>query len=168
MQSVPAPDGQALPFGFSPAQVPPRHVFPAAQSAATEQDVLHLAPPQAYTPHEVATGAAQVPLPSHDETPVYLPALQDSGAQVFCVVALRQAPLPSQVPSRPQAVPSAWQSFPCMTPDLTELHWPLPWPVLAAKHDVHLPVQPPSQQTPSTQFPVKHSLPIPQVLPRPF
>ena len=47
MHSVPDPDGQAPPFGFSPEQVPPRQVYPEAQSVATEQFVLHRVAPQA-------------------------------------------------------------------------------------------------------------------------
>ena len=67
----------------------------------------------------------------------------------------RQAPAPSQLPSRPQlVVPSSGQSAPGSCPAGTGSHEPTCPETLHARQ---LPAQPSLQQTPSTQKPDAHS-----------
>ena len=77
---------------------------------------------------------------------------------------IRQAPLPLQKPSSPHCfVVSCVHSLSGSAPVGTEAHFPLAWPVLALEHATHFPLQPVSQQNPSTQNPVAHSLFAPGV-----
>src|SRR5262249_32295819 len=73
---------------------------------------------------------------------------------------LRHAPAPSQSPSKPHVVAasamhSSWGSLPAaMGP-----HTPsAPCSLRSALHAMQVPLQSESQQTPSTQYPVRHSL----------
>ena len=81
--------------------------------------------------------------------------MQVSGAQTVSTAYLRQAPLPSHLPSVPHdAAPVSlhlpWGS---MAPRATFLHWPSE---LCSEQLWQAPVQAVSQQTPSTHWPELH------------
>jgi hypothetical protein len=84
------------------------------------------------------------------------------------VPALRQAPMPSQVPSWPHVPPWGSQSLSGSVPDLMGAQTPSVRPVEEARQEAHLAVQGPSQQRPSAQAPEAHSPAPPQGWPRPF
>ena len=137
------------------------------------QVVLHVAPPHTYAPQDVAAGAAQVPAPSHAPAGVYELDVAESAhvwaRHIVPVAYLRQPPAPSQAPSNPQvllsaAAQSSWGSL----PDRTAPHCPEGFPVLARRHDMHLPLHAESQQTPSAHCPVAHSPALEQLAPALF
>ena len=77
----------------------------------------------------------------------------------------RHKPVPSHVPSRPQGfVASAGQALSAM-PALSGRHRPFAAPVEVDEQAMHVPVQPFSQQTPSTQAPLVQSEPALQDCP---
>jgi hypothetical protein len=112
---------------------------------------------------EAAFGA-QVPAPSHAGGGVKLDPVQLAFPHVVPLTHLRQPPVPSQEPSRPQVLAAA------------AAHWPVGAAVPAGigvqvpgvpvrLHDIQVPVQALLQQTPWAQNPVPHSVPVPQAAP---
>jgi hypothetical protein len=90
----------------------------------------------------------------HEATPQALPAGVD-----------RHAPAPSQVPLKPQGGAAVQPPCGSMAPVGTGLQRPaLP----ATLQDAHVPQLADEQQTPSTQLPLSHSPPAPQIWPRRF
>lgn len=147
--------GVHFPLAFS-------HAYPALQSASTVQLVLHSLSPQEYAPHAVVVAGLHVPVPSHVRAEVAVPAAQLSGSPhgvarpplkpahlVRSLVlshasALHTSPPPS----------SHFVREPCGSP-LTPTHFPsAPF----ASHASHWLLHSDSQQTPSTQYPLPHSV----------
>jgi hypothetical protein len=78
----------------------------------------------------------------------------------------RQAPAPLQNPSVPQVDCAVIaHSASGSVPPVTARQRPLGWPVLPIEQAWQTPPQADSQQTPSTQLPLVHSLPSPQAEP---
>jgi hypothetical protein len=94
------------------------------------------------------------PLPSQVETGEKMLPLHEASAQTTLVLALRQAPAPSQVPSFPHflVVVSSLQVLWAFKPLVTKPHVPSGWPVRVRVQALH-PVQTLSQQTASAQIP---------------
>jgi hypothetical protein len=118
--------------------------------------------PQTYA-LQLMVGCAQLPAPSQAPTGVAVEPVQLAVPQLVPGAPLRQAPLPSHVPSKPQgglvAAQAPWGS---VLPAVTGWHEPLP-PRLQTWQVPQLAVE---QQTPSTQLPLPHSLPEVQIWPR--
>lgn len=134
------------------------------QSALVEQVVRQalVALPQVYTP-QLIVGCAQLPTPSQAPIGVSVEPLHIALPQLVPSAPLRQAPLPSQVPSGPQGGVAAAQA-----------PWGSTFPAGSGRHDPvplrlqtwHMPQLAAEQQTPSTQLPLPHSLPAAQSWPR--
>jgi hypothetical protein len=102
--------------------------------------------------------AGQLPLPSQVAGSVAVPFMQLAVRQGVEALATRQPPLPSQVPSCPQAAVSI-AHFPFDDPpDETGLHRPFAAPVSELEHERQVPVHALSQQIPLTHAPCTHSL----------
>ena len=103
---------------------------------------------------QLIVGCAQLPTPSQAPTGLAVDPVQLAVPQLVPSATLRQAPLPSQVPSNPQgglvAVQAPWGS---VLPLGTGWQEPVP-PRLQTAHMPQLAVE---QQTPSTQLPLPHS-----------
>jgi hypothetical protein len=111
--------------------------------------------------HVVVLGGAHAPgaVPVQWETAVKIDPLQEAVPHGTVAAVTAQAPLPSQTPVCPQgalAVQRAWGSA---TPGPTGAQVP------DGLHVWHKPQLVELQQTLSTQFPVVHSCPVPQVAP---
>jgi hypothetical protein len=104
-----------------------------------------------------------LPTPSQAPTGVAVDPAQLAVPQLVPSANLRQAPLPSQVPSNPQgglvAVQAPWGS---VLPAGTGWQEPVPLRLQTA----HRPQLAAEQQTPSTQLPLAHSVPAAQIWPR--
>src|SRR5262245_20889270 len=97
---------QAAPAGWRPAHfmVAPSQKELAAHPLLFVHDVPQTAPAQTYGSHALVVPAWQVPMPSQVRTEVSVAPLQARAAHSVPAANSRQAPLPSQVPSRPQVV----------------------------------------------------------------
>jgi hypothetical protein len=104
----------------------------------------------------------QLPAPSQLPALVAVPAVHESAPQLVPAAAERQAPAPLQLPSNPQG--GAVVQPPCgsLVPAATAVQVPADPATLQA---VHVPQLAVPQQTPSTQLPAWHSLPIAQAWP---
>jgi hypothetical protein len=144
-------------------QTLPTHAKPVTQSALVAQLVLQVVAPHTYGLHERSIPAAQAPVASQRPATCAAPALHESMPQTVLIAYLRQAPLPSQKPSRPQVAAPASLHWPCRSwPSGTFLHVPsLP----GTAHDLHVPVQAVEQHLPSAQNVEKHSASAPQLAP---
>jgi hypothetical protein len=113
----------------------------------------------------VAGPGRQCPPPSHTSTPSSEAPAHCPGRQVVPEGNLRQAPLPSQLPSSPQVETLAAGQVAASrgaTPTGTKLQVPTaPWTL----QDLHVSVQADEQHTPSTQNPLVHSPSQPQAAP---
>lgn len=116
-----------------------------------------------YGLHDFSIPAAHVPVASQRPATIWAPAVQESMPQTVLTAYLRQAPMPSHCPSRPQvaAVPSLhWPSG--SLPSGTFLHVPsLP----ETAHDLHVPEHMVMQHLPCAQIVELHSLSLPQLAP---
>jgi hypothetical protein len=122
---------------------------------------LHRTPPG----QGAALAAGQVPAPLQKRCGVSWDTEHTGSAQLNVGAAKRQAPLPSQVPSRPQVVPPG-AHFPFDDPPgLIGRQRPFAWSVSAAAHELQVAVHAVSQQMLPTQLPSAHSLPSVQVAP---
>jgi hypothetical protein len=112
---------------------------------------------------QLIVGWAQFPTPSQAPIGLAVEPLQLAVPQLVPSAPLRQAPLPSHVPSSPQgglvAAQAPWRSA---LPAGTGWQEPVP-PRLQIWQVPQLAVE---QQTPSTQLPLPHSLPAAQIWPR--
>jgi hypothetical protein len=99
----------------------------------------------------VVVGVTQVPVPLQVGAPVSTALAQEGEPQTVPLAPKRQAPLPSQVPSRPQVVPAAVQRPFELPPAVIGLQRPLDCPVSVIEHDWHRPAQEFSQQMFPTQ-----------------
>jgi hypothetical protein len=118
--------------------------------------------------HETGLPATQLPWPLHLE--VTVPGAPQVWLQTWFESHRRQAPAPSQLPSRPQVATAeaAQRASGSAVPALTDAHVPLPAPVLADEQDEHVPAQAELQQNPEAQNPVAHSLAALHVAPWAF
>jgi len=145
------------PLGFRP-QLPFTHTTPLAQSVLDRHVDAHLfaAGSQLNGAQIVAGPARQPPWPSQTlisltAAPLHVPALHSVPAGY-----LRQCPWPSHVPSSPQVETApTGQAADCSIPPFgTNVHIP---GALWSLHVLHDSVHVLSQQTPSTQKPVRQS-----------
>jgi hypothetical protein len=156
------------PFASFGAQLPAVHCAPGAQSAATVQLVVH-AP--ALHPHgsHGDDALAHVPAPSHAFCVTALPVHDAAPHGVAAGANCAQLPSPSHDPGAPHGVPAGSQRFLGSLPFWIAPHTPeLPLPLCDARHELHTPSQSESQHTPSTQWPLAHSAPLPHVAPLGF
>ena len=118
--------------------------------------------PHTYAP-QLIVGCTQLPAPSQAPTGLAVDPEQLAVPQLAPSAPLRQAPLPSQVPSNPHgglvAVQAPWGS---VLPAGTERQRPLP----SRLQTWQVPQLSVEQQTPSTQLPLPHSDPEVQSWPR--
>jgi hypothetical protein len=151
---------QACPFGRFATQAPLWHSPPKQSASAVQVDDLHAVPDAQITPPEqaVAAGVEQVPVPLQSPVGVSWLPLQETAPQLMLVVAYRQPPLPSQVPSCPQAAVSAAQAPAEEPPDATGLQSPV-------AQVMQVPVQAAAQQIPEMQLACVHWLFLLQVDP---
>jgi hypothetical protein len=157
---------QAWPGVFLGWQTPALHQSPLTHCASPLQEARQAVAPHTYGEQVCVTRLGHVPEPSQDAARVPVPAAQDAARQEVEAVGYVQVRtfVPLQLP--PQAEPSerqeprgetgapvTGQQVPTWPPTLQASHWP---------------VQPPSQQTPSTQLPVPHWFPAVQAWPAVF
>ena len=113
---------------------------------------------------QLIVGCAQLPTPS--QAPIGLAVddpVQLAVPQLVPSTPLRQAPLPSQVPSGPHGGLLATQA-PCRSVLPAGTGWQEPVP--PRLHTWQVPQLAVEQQTPSTQLPLPHSAPPAQICPR--
>jgi hypothetical protein len=130
-------------------------VFGAVHSASFEQTVWQTAfAPQANGAQLWVAGAGHVPVASQRDARVNVEPVHDAAAQVTPCAYFRQAPAPSQAPSRPHvATPSSGHSLRGSVPTSAGVHMPrLP----TAAQVMHVPAHADVQHTPSTQNPLEH------------
>jgi hypothetical protein len=108
-------------------------------------------------------GCAQLPTPSQAPIGLAVDPVQLAVPQLVPSAPLRQAPLPSQVPSGPQGGLVAVQA-PCGSVFPAGTGWQEPVP--PRLQTWHVPQLAAEQQTPSTQLPLPHSVPAAQSWPR--
>ena len=167
MQSPPT--AQAVPLFSCGTQWPAAQWLPAVQSAFDPQLVAHDAAPHMYAPQSEVAGVWQTPAPLQVLAGVNVVPLHIAAAQTVPATHRRQAPPPSQKPSRPQLDGrSAVHSLSGSVPPTTGRHSPSACAVLAFEHAEQLPAHADSQQMPSTQLPLVHSAPLRHVAPWPF
>jgi hypothetical protein len=159
--SVQNPDAQSVffvhmaPGGLGP-QLPLTHATPVTQSAFDRQVLAQafVSGSQLKGAQIVAGPALHRPCPSQTLTPTTAPPEQAPALHTVPGTWLRQPPLPSHVPSRPQVDSSDarhWFDACGAPPAGTNVHVPgEPWTL----HAMHVPVQAVLQQTPSTQNPL--------------
>jgi hypothetical protein len=160
---------QTAPIGFLP-QLPFTHFTFGAQSASDEQVAMHalVLVSQSNGAQIVAGPGVQLPAPSHTRIPPTEGPSQVPAWQTVPETKLRQPPLPSQVPSRPQVVGSLFGQTDGergRSPAATNEQVPGADLVL---QDLQVSVQAVLQQTPSTQWPLPQSLSQPQISPLVF
>jgi len=88
-----------VPFVSTGTQALATQWLPVEQSLLETHDVTHDEAPHAYAPHDWSVVVWQVPAPSQVRAGVNVETLHAAATQVVPTVYLRQAPLPSQVPS---------------------------------------------------------------------
>jgi hypothetical protein len=157
-------DTQAAPFAFRLVQTFDMQVKPEAQSPSPAQVVWHAVAPQE-NGAQLAGGWTHAPLPLQLPIGVNVDPLHEAEPQLVVTAALRQAPLPSHRPVKPQG--GVGEQPPCgsISSAGIGLHMPAR---PATLHDRQLPHASDAQQTPSTQWPLSHSAPAPQSWPRRF
>jgi hypothetical protein len=109
-----------------------------------------------YGLHGVVLPGLQVPVPLQVDADVAIPLLHVPALQIDPAAYLRQAPLPSHLPSVPQVLCN-WSThllLGSMSPAAVATHLPA-WPL--SLHEKQLAVQALSQQKPSAQKPDMHS-----------
>jgi hypothetical protein len=116
--------------------------------------------------HDRSGPDRQVPAPSQRDEPRSVAVGQVGGAQMVPARYTRQAPTPSQVPSRPQvAAPLSAHCPRGSSPADTEAQVPI---VPGSAHERQVPVQALPQQTPCSHRPEWHSSAAVQVPPSGF
>jgi hypothetical protein len=113
--SVQKPEAQSLSFahaaprGFGP-QLPATHLTPSAQSPSPVHPAKQafIVGSQSYGAHSVSGPALHRPAPSHTPPPPTAAPSHVPVRQTVPAAWRRQAPAPSQVPSRPHVVGSAF------------------------------------------------------------
>jgi hypothetical protein len=153
---------QVVPLVFC-TQMLPTQLNPVTQSVFAVQRVKQFVVPQTYGLHERSIPGAQVPAASHRPATRSAPMLHESIPHTVPTAYLRQAPIPSHCPSKPQVAAPPSAQWPCRSmPSGTLRHVPsLP----ATAHDLQVPVQAAEQQRPWAQMFELHSSLLPQVAP---
>jgi hypothetical protein len=136
-------------------------VPPAAQSALVVHAVRQALAPQTKGAQAAAV-CLQLPAPSQLPALVAVPAAHEGAPQLVPAAADRQAPAPLQLPSNPQGGIAMQPPCGSLVPAATAVQVPAEPATLQA---AHVPQLAAPQQTPSTQFPPWHSLPIAQAWP---
>jgi hypothetical protein len=108
-------------------------------------------------------GWTQAPAPLQLPTGVDIEPVHEALPQLVAAAALRQAPLPSQAPVKPQGGLGAQP--PCGSISSAGTFWHMPASP-GTLHDWQLPHPSVAQQTPSAQWPLSHSLAAAQSCPR--
>jgi hypothetical protein len=149
---------QENPAFFRP-QLPETHLRPVTQSASVVQLARQVVEPTVheYGSQTIVVPDTQLPVPSQTRMPSSSESLQVPAPQVVPAGKSRQAPRPSHVPSKPQLVgSSATQSLALVawTPSGMLVQMPSDVDRL---HEMQVPSQADSQQTPSTQKLLLHS-----------
>jgi hypothetical protein len=139
-------------------------VYPLTQSAFVAHVVLQAAVPQMYGA-QLNGVWRHAPAPSHAPTGIPVEPLHDAPPQVVPAAIDRHAPLPSQVPLKPQGGASGQPPCGSIPPAGTGAQVPADPTTL---HDVQVPQVGDEQQTPSTQLPLSHSEEAPQIWPSRF
>src|SRR5947207_3617281 len=154
LHSAPLP--HVAPIGFLP-QLPAMQLVGGTQSASLAQMTMHLPSlPQVNGAHDCAAGPAHVPSPSQRAAAFSIVPVQVCDAQTVPEAYLRQAPVPSQTPSVPQlCAPMSSHSLRGSVPRSASMQVPTA-PCRAQVRQAS--VQALSQQTPSTQNPLAHSV----------
>jgi hypothetical protein len=136
------------------------------QSVSSLQVVLQaVLEPQTYWPQVPDAGVVQVPEPEQCDAGVKVAPLQVApGAQATLLAACVQAPEPLQLPVLPHGGLAAQRPCGSARPPVTLAQIPVPLTV----HAWQVPQAAVEQQTPSTQLPLVHSWPVPQVVPLPL
>jgi hypothetical protein len=130
------------------------HMNPVAQSPSPPQVVRQAAAPQA-NGAQLVGGWTHAPLPLQLPTGVNVWPLHAAAPQLVVTGALRQAPLPSHTPMKPQGGLAAQPPCGSISSGGTGLHMPA---MPAMLHERQLPHVLAAQQTPSTQLPLSHWL----------
>ncbi|MGB8297794.1 MAG: hypothetical protein WCG85_20425 [Polyangia bacterium] len=136
---------------------PPTHLYPDGQPVVLWS--VHVVAQVVAEAHNILFGQGpglpetQVPLPLHWLAGVNVPCpVHDEVLHGVPSTWKRQAPTPSQVPSRPQVLgAAAVHSLSGLVPAFTGRHRPSLAPVFVAEQAWHVPVHALSQHTPSTQ-----------------
>jgi hypothetical protein len=145
------------PSGFLP-QLALMQVLGAVHSASFEHTVWQTAfAPQMKGAQLWVAGVGHVPLASQRDARVIVEPVHDASAQVTPCAYLRQAPAPSQTPSRPHvATVSSGHWSRGSVPPSAGMHVPrLP----TAAQVMHVPAHSELQHTPSVQNPLAHAVP---------
>jgi len=158
------PIEQNAPIGFNPHERPVQN-SPAAQLASTVHASKQRLPLHANGAQASEGDVAHVPVALHVPSGLNTPALHCSGAHTVPGRNRRQALAPSHFPSVPQVEGACAAHRPCGSspPAGTAVHVPIEAGSLQLRQT---PSQAPSQQMPSAQNPLRHSLAAEQV--RPF
>ena len=154
---------QAPPLGFWPHE-PAMHRAGATQSALPTQAVKHSVALHWNGAQMVVAPGMQPPLPSQVETALRTAMAQVAGAHSVPAGWKRQPPSPSQVPSLPQlddfSSTQTLRGSGCPSPVF--VHMP---GAVGMAHERQAPLQASLQQTPSTQKPERHMVPVVQLAP---
>jgi hypothetical protein len=153
---------QVAPLGRF-VQTPVEQTFGDTQSVSALHDVLQAPVPQPNGSHIDVVAVWQVPVPLHVRAEVSVEPVQLGATQVVPAAYSRQAPMPSQVPSRahvpaPSSGHCASGSWPAGTLEQVP-------GVPARAHDWQVPVQVVAQQTPWAQWAELHSVSPPHAAP---
>ncbi len=152
---------QAAPSGLRLLQLPDWQVYPVTQSPSEAQRVRHPLPPQMKCPGQACAVTVQVPAPLQ-ALAVAVDPVQVAAPQLVPAAAFRHAPAPLQVPSNPQGGEGEHCWCGSAAPAGTGWHEPA---TPATLHDWQVPQLGAEQQTPSTQLPLAHWVPVEQICP---
>jgi hypothetical protein len=136
--------------------------LPAVQSVSAEQVVRQALTPLRYGAQLSVPGLVQVPLPEQKAAGVNVPLVQDGLPHWTDIEACWQVPAPLQTPVLPQVAPAGQPPCGSAAPLATLTQMPAP------PHTWQVGQLATPQQTPSTQFPVAHSIGSLQTAPDDF
>jgi hypothetical protein len=157
---------QALPLPSFAMHSPPPQKKPVVQSVSTEQLVAHAVAPHLYGAHGTELAVGQTPVPPQTAPSVPMPPVQLGARQIVVTSGYAHSVrlVPLQLPAQLDPSVRHAERPPTGVP-VAALHVPSEPAML---HASHWPVQPVSQQTPSTQLSEVHSLVALQVVPLAF
>jgi hypothetical protein len=159
------PTAHVAPFAFLATHAPAAQWLPEVQSPSPEQLVRHVVVPHTYGAQPWVVALEQLPLPEQNAGFVWVEPVHDPEAHWTEDGACWQAPAPSHAPVLPQGGLAVQRPCGSATPVPTAAQLPALPPTLQAWQVGQLGLE---QQTPSTQLPVPHSLPLKQLAPGPF
>jgi hypothetical protein len=159
------PPLQAWPFARLAVQLPPVPVqkLPVRQFASVLQVVGHPPVLHTYGAQSCVDPTEQLPAPEQNALGWNTDPEQNAAAHIMLLGACWHAP-PVQRPVLPHGGLVGHSPCGSAVPLVTAVHVPLP----VRLHAWQVPHTLDVQQTPSTQLPVPHSLPVPQVAPFAF